>query len=359
MVAASFTLALALLCVQEGAAASRSAAAILRKYDAVRYPSMSDGNDAESLARFERQVLDAATRQQALALELATGHPEHERVDDVLGSRWTLFCTVNADGERVLSETDEWTKQLPRTDVAVAAAGARALAAITIEGLDFARRRELAEAALAVAPSATQVGVALTELAWKFTADPAQQCELLALVQERFAQDEDVLHGLKLVERLVARVGQPLTLDFTGVDGDRTEGAPKSLAEWRGRPCLVNARMFTPGWVGEHEKQAQVHFAALRSRWPARVLPALGFATVFDDAAAAEVFRQVSPTGDPVFWIDRATWESSILSQQLKISQEGVWMLVDAAGVLRAWSWSLAELGKQADRLLAPKRRSV
>jgi hypothetical protein len=121
----------------------------------------------------------------------------------------------------------------------------------------------------------------------------------------------------------------------------------------------VNARHFTPGWTSDEDKEEQRQFESLRSRWPARLLPALGFVSVFDDAGSAEVLSEVSPAGDPAFWIDRASWENSILSQQLKISQGGVWLLVDAAGVLRAWSFSLAELSRQVDRLLAPKRRAI
>ncbi|MBM4016171.1 MAG: hypothetical protein FJ293_14575 [Planctomycetes bacterium] len=344
---------------QEGTAEPRPAATILREFDSVRYPGMSDGADAESVAKFEREISEAATRQQVLALELATVHPGHERVADVMGSRWILFCTVNGDGEQVLRETDEWVRRLARPDVAIAAAGARALAAITVPDFEFAKRCALAEAALATAPDSVQVAVALTDLAWKFTADPQAQRELAALVREHFAGNDDVLHGLQLVERLGARVGQPLALEFDGVDADRIDGAPKALAEWRGRPCLVNTSFYTPGWVGEHEREARSEFAALRARCPATTLPVLGIVTVFDAAATEAIGRELSPEGDPALWVERASWERSIVREQLGLNQDGAWLLIDAAGVLRAWSWNLAELARHVDRLLAPRRRSI
>jgi hypothetical protein len=193
--------------MQEGGREIRPAAELLREYDSVRYPSFSDGSDPESVAKFEREIRDAATRQQRLALELAESHPDHERTDDVLGSRWTLLCTVNRDGGRVLQETEEWVRRLPRPEIAKAAAGARSIAAITIPELEFSRRREVVLAALETAPDSVQVGVVLTELAWRFTADPVAQVELAALAREHFAGDDDVSHGLVLVERLAARVG--------------------------------------------------------------------------------------------------------------------------------------------------------
>lgn len=345
--------------VNRGARDQRPVAVIVREFDAVHYPGMSEGSDPESLAKFEQEIRAAAERQQALALELATDHPEHARVAELLRTRWTLFSTVQADGEMVLRETDAWLARQPDAEIVKAAAATRALAAVTVPSFDFARRRAIVEAELARGAAETLVGDALMQLAFRFTADPALQQELATVARREFANDEYVADHLTMVEQLLARVGKPLELRFEGVDADRTPDAPTQLSAWRGKPCLIHLRFWTPGWLGDEQKAADAALAALRTRWSAAALPALTVATLYDATDAKSVIEEARSGGAAPLWIDRATFEHSIARDQLGLSREGAWLLVGADGVLRAWSWNLPALVEQLDRLLAPKRRAA
>ena len=63
----AFALTLLLTSFVPAAPADRPAATILKEFDSVHYPSMSEGNDPEALAKFDRAIREAAERQQALA----------------------------------------------------------------------------------------------------------------------------------------------------------------------------------------------------------------------------------------------------------------------------------------------------
>ena len=340
----------------------RPAAAILRDYDTVTAPSMIESSDPVELARFDRAQLEAAEKRQALALELAASHPIHARVPELLRMRWTLFSTVQEDGERALRETERWLAARPAPAIVAAAAATRALAAITLESADFEQRRQLIAASEALAPKEVLVHDAWLELAWKHTADPAVQRERVERVRANFAadadDDDDVTWNLRLVERLLARIGQPLDLRFDGVDRDRSVDAPRSLAEWRGRPCLVHLQIWTPTWTEGVQQPRYAALAALRERRPASELPLLSVLQTFDESDPAPWFRAARANGLHTLWIDRADWQRSIARDQVGTSRGGSWLLVDADGVLRAWSWNLAELARQVDLLLAPKRRA-
>lgn len=342
----------------------RPAAAIVRDFDAVQYPSMSDGSDAASIAKFERAIRAAAERQQALALELATDHRGHPRVAELMQQRWTLFTTVQKECDVVLRETAEWLARKPDASLVAAAAAARALAAVTVAGLAFEQRRALVAESLAAAPNEPTIGYVMLELARDHTADPAVQRELAATTRERFAGHEYVEHDLALVEQLGARVGQPLALKFAGADGDRSPDAPRALAEWRGRPCLVDSRGWTPGWLGDARKAEIAAFTRLRKEQPAAQLPLLTLLEVHDGSPAADCLAEALAQGDESLWIDRADFEQTLLRRELRLNRDGVWLLLDAEGRLRAWSWRIEALAPEIAKLAAPpappkKRRAI
>jgi len=344
----------------------RPAAAIVRDYDAVRYPSMSEGSDAESIAKFDREIRAAAERQQALALELATSHRGHPRVAELMRQRWTLFTTVQKDGDAVLRETAEWLERKSDGELVAAAAAARALAAVTVAGLSFEQRRALVAESLAAAPDEPTLAFVMLELARDGTGDPAAQRALAATTRERFAGHEWVASELALVEKLGERVGQPLALEFAGAGEDRSSDAPRATGEWRGRPCLIHSRCWTPGWFGEPQQAEVAALAALRKERPAARLPLLTLLEVHDGATAADCLAEARAQGDEALWIDRADFEQSLVRRELGLDRDGVWLLLDAEGRLRAWSFRIASLAPEIAKALgaepekpAKKKRAI
>ncbi len=340
----------------------REAAVILAEFDAVSYPSMSDGSTPKALAAFESAILSAAERQQALALELSHDHRDHPRLAEVLRLRWTLFSTVQRDGDTVVRETDEWLAQSPEPAVVAAAAATRALAAIRDPDFLLEQRVALVRAALQSAPSEPLVGDALMELARDHATEPAQQRELATLARHHFGDQTHLARDLAELERLVASVGRPLALSFAGDAADASiAAAPRGLAEWRGRPCLVHAPFVASGWIGPEESAERTLFASLRERHPAPALPCLTVVTLYDDTAAAPLFAELAERGfEPPTWLARATFERSWLRDQVGIDRPGLWLLLDRDGVLRGWSFRLAALQPAIDALLAaqkPKKR--
>lgn len=337
------------------AASDRTAGEILRDFDSVHYPSFSDGSDPESVARFEQAIRDAAQRQQALALELATAHRAHARVAEVLRLRWTLFCTVQADGERVLRETDEWLARRPDLQLARAAAATRALAALTIPSLPFDERRAIVEASRAAAPEEKLVIETLLELALEHAPDPAVQRELAAEAAA-LPGTEPYRGEIRLVERLVAQVGRPLVLDFDGPAADATADAPRSTRDLHGKPCLLRSRYFAGDWIGDEERAQGAAFEQLRAAFPAEALPCLTLVTAYDDAPAAGMLAQMERRRcEAPLWIERATFERSLLRTALGVDREGLNVLLDSDGVVRAWSFRLEPLRPHVEQLLRPR----
>ncbi|MSR46615.1 MAG: hypothetical protein EXS13_06075 [Planctomycetes bacterium] len=209
------------------------------------------------------------------------------------------------------------------------------------------------------------VGDAFLDIAKHHTADPAAQSELVATVRLHLADDDYLSYDLKLIDALSAMVGKLLHLEHVGAAADATPGALKSLSEWRGRPCLVQASIYTPGWTSEGEKAEHAAFREVRQRFDAHALPCLTFVCVYDESPAEPIFAELALRGEELpLWIDRASFEHSMLRDALGISQAGVHLLIDAEGVVRAWSFHVGELTSQIEKLLKPaapskKRRVV
>jgi hypothetical protein len=242
-------LACASLAANVPSAQARPANEILREYDAVVYPSFSEGSDPASLARFQKQIEEAAAQQERLALELARAQPDHARVAELMLRRWTLLCTVAHDAKRVLDETVEPMKASASAALRTAASAARARAALCAD-LPFADRRRLIDASLAAAPADVSIAFCLIELARSHVADPRVQREIADRLERDFARSECVAAEVKRLRTLLDfvgreldvrcaapdRGGRPLLLQFEsypGADGFEREAA--TLRDWRDR----------------------------------------------------------------------------------------------------------------------------
>jgi hypothetical protein len=224
-------------------ASPRSAAAILADYDGVSYPSMSDGSDPESIARFSKAIDDAAHRQEACALELFESHPKHERVPELLKMRWQLLVNVDHDFTRVRRETERFVaddggdaRLVPLAHVA------RAWACVEDESLPAATRVADLERAVQIAPEDFLARVALLDYARRKSCDPAFQRDVATRVAKLdaapHAEGDDARKLLKLLDRI----------------GQAWPGAPLDVGALHGRPVLVS--FFPSPWSDREPREA-------------------------------------------------------------------------------------------------------
>ena len=355
-------LALVAVCLLSSTAMaqSRDAAAVLCDFDAVSYPSMSSGSDPEALAKFEAEIRAAAERQQALAQELLLLEPRHERTAEVMRTRWTLFCTVQKDAERVLEETAALdtgaTKELRR-----AAAGVRALAAATVWRAAIAARVRIVREALEAAPGDDYVGTALVHLAMKETASIEQQREILAILETSFAANEAVAGDMKTIKRLNAAVGKPFTLAFPKAATHGDGAVPESTEAWVDRAVLLFFDFEKGDYISESDRD-QVHtwerFAKLEAAERVRVLTIV---ECQEKTAAKDVFANARKRSlKSALYADSADFETSILRRNFRVARSNLAILVEKGGRLAAWTFRPETLFAEFDRLsAAPKKRRI
>jgi len=234
--------------------APRSAATILADYDGVSYPSMSEGSDPESIARFSKAIDDAAHRQEACALELLEAHPKHERVPELLKMRWQLLVNVDHDFTRVRRETEKLVaddggdaRLVPLAHVA------RAWACVEDESLPAVTRVADLERAVKVAPEDFLARVALLDYAKRKSCDPAFQRDVATRVAKldagSHAEGDDARKLLKLLDR----IGQA----WPGAAGNAAGAAtrpPIDVGALHGHPVLVS--FFPTPWGDREPREA-------------------------------------------------------------------------------------------------------
>ena len=190
--------------------APRPAADILRDYDRVEMPSMSDGADPESVKRF-RDAIDAGCRQKAeLALELHRGHPEHARVPELLEVRWAGMTNALGEADAVVAETKAMLgrKDL-RADVRTPAMHARARALLASDKAGNVERLKAVRELIAADPENEATGGCLLEFVEQHLGDPETMTPLLEIASERWAKSDHVGRPAKRWLRLLARLGLP------------------------------------------------------------------------------------------------------------------------------------------------------
>jgi hypothetical protein len=360
---ASVVVAVATTCL--ATLGDREPVAILRDFDAVSYPSFSDGSDPESIARFTKTIDEAAKRQEELALELLAAAPAHPRLAEVMERRWALLVNVGGETARVLEESEPFVaREAPAasrsTELRRVAFAARAHAAVEARDLEFARRRELVEAALAANPTDELAAESLLQLVTRCSADPALQREALARLVRDFGTSEALGRELTRFQRLLERIGTKV--DFGRGDVARAIDESASSGGTR-RPCVV-ASFPSPDATLEAQETAAAK--QLHERFAARGLELVLVHALFDGDTEEERRARIAKLGLP----GRAAFERwspddpGVATRVFDVNASPFAALIDAEGRLVAVSFRLESLAPQVEALLGrasarPRKRAI
>ncbi len=340
-------------------ASKRPASAIVAEFDGVSYPSMSQGSDPESLARFSKAIEDAAHRQEACALELLQSHPGHARVPELLRMRWQLLVNVDRDYVKVRRETEPFvgddggganaTKKRDARLVPLAHV-ARAWACVEDDELPAETRVADLEAAVKIAPEDFLARAALLEFAQRKSCDPEFQRD----VAKRIA-GLDASHGAdgddaRRLQKMLDHVGQP----WPNEAADATE-PPLALASLRGHPVALS---FFPSPYSDHEKDEAADLKALAKEFGGDGLEVVVVHTIFSQDDAADRRKHVASLALP----GRAHLEAraqgpAYLDRTLGADVPQLSCLLDRDGKLVALSFQVKSLRPALTKLCEAKAK--
>ncbi|MBL8752887.1 MAG: hypothetical protein JNK15_06255 [Planctomycetes bacterium] len=194
----------------QDALAPRPAKDILRDFDRVRMPSMSDGSDPESVRRFKAAIEDGCARQAAFALELQQGHPDHPRLPAVLDIRWAGMSNARGLADEVAKETAALlAKEGLRADVREMALLARARAVVASDDFTDLERIDAVRATIAIEGQDDRLAHGIIELVERHIADPATQQTLFEVVVDTWPKAKYGTRDAKALLRLHAAIGKP------------------------------------------------------------------------------------------------------------------------------------------------------
>jgi len=197
----------------------RPAVEILRDFDRVVVPSSSEGSDAASTRRFREEVAKACQRKADLALEMFAAYPDHERVSELLATRWAGITNAVRDPDAVAVETaDLLATSNVHDDVKREAMRARAHALIESDTASNVQRIAAVRELVAVDPESESTGICLFDLAHARLGDPAQMKALLEQAAEQWPESVYVGRPAKNWLRVLENVGNPF-LDAIPPDG--------------------------------------------------------------------------------------------------------------------------------------------
>ena len=335
---------------------TRRASAILADYDGVSYPSMSEGSDPESVARFSKAIEDAAHRQEACALELFESHPGHARVPELLRMRWQLLVNVDHDGAAVRRETERFVGAATRgasskdERLVPLAHVLRAWACVEDESLPAATRVADLERAVEVAPEDFLARVALLDFAKKKCCDPKFQGD----VAERVSRLDPGPHAegddARRWEKMLRNVGAP----WPEVAADATE-PPLVLGPLRGHPIVIS---FFPTPWDEREKREAADLPALVREFEDDGVEYVVVHTLFTQDDRAERERHVASLGLPGrSCYERRTLAPTLLERTLGAEVPSLACLLDRDGRLVAMSCEAKSLRPALAKLGAAKAK--
>ncbi len=351
LVAIAVALPQALLVAQ-----ARDAEAIVSDYDEVVYPAMSEGTDPASLARFDQQVREAAQTQQACALELFRGQPDHARVPELMRRRWTLFCTVQKSAAPVLAETANLGPH-PSADLVRAAAGARALAASSVMRGDFDERAAIVRAALVAAPGDVQVGNAVMALMKYATASAARQKALLDLLGPQFAGDQEMIRETTPLRRLCDIIGKRVDLVLPREPSPADPDTKRDRTSTVAGPCIVTFTLDTCDYFSETDQADTAALRRINRLFKADTLPVITVLSISKDQPATDVLTKFQQHGrNSRVYLDRAEFEQSFPRAKFGLAESPLHLLIDQAGRVAAWTFRAANLLPEVDRLNIPRR---
>lgn len=350
LLASSLAGLLSLASAQE--TARRPAAAILADFDGVVYPSMSEGSDPESLARFRKTIDDASHRQEVLAQELFESHHDHARVPELLRMRWQLLVNVDRDFQRVRKETASLAGD---ARLAPLAAALRAWACVDDESLPFATRVQDVEAALEQAPADFLPQAALLELARRKSCDAELQRKAAERIAALDAGDDGVGADARRLAKLVGKVGERIDAGF---QDDRTH-QPFRLADLRGHPVVVS---FLPSPWSEQEPVEAAELKRLSEEFGARGLELVVVHELYSQDDVADRRRHASDLALPGrVQFDVASPDDSLKRRLLGVEVPVVSLLLDRDGRLAALCVEAAPLHEAIEKACEPakKRRAI
>jgi len=340
-------------------APKRAASAIVAEFDGVSYPSMSEGSDPESVARFTKAIEKAAHRQEACALELLESHPGHARVPELLRMRWQLLVNVDHDFAKVRRETERFVG-----DAGGGASGAtkrdarlvplahvlRAWACVEDDALPAATRVADLEAAVKVAPEDFLARAALLEFAQKKSCDPAFQRDvakrIAALDASQGAEGDDA----RRLQKLLGKIGQP----WPNEAADATE-PPLALAALHGHPVVVS---FFPTPYFEREPQEAADLISLAKEFGGDGLEFVVVHAIFSQDDTADRKKYVASLALPGrSHLEVREFGSTYLDRTLGAEVPMLACLIDRDGKLVALSFQAKSLRPAVAQLCAAKAK--
>ena len=223
----------------------RPAARILRDFDRVAMPSMSEGSDAESVRRFKAAIDAGCRRQGELAAELQRGHPAHPRLPEMLSMRWAGMTNALGQADAVAADVAALLRQESlRDDVKREARRARARALVVSPSFTNLERLDAVRELLDCEPEDEFAPVALLDLVEQHIVDPETQRSLLGIAMKRWP---DSAYGGKPAKRwlgLIDRIGK----SFAGE-------LPAEQREWFAKQTEADVEFTVVqvwmGWVGK------------------------------------------------------------------------------------------------------------
>lgn len=205
-----FVLSLTALAIAQDTLAKRPAKEILREFDSVRMPSMSDGADPESVRRFKKEIHDGCSKMAALALELHQSHPDHARVAALLDNRWSGLTHACDRADEVAKETAALLQQEGlRDDVKKQALLARARAMIASENFTDVERIDAVRATMVIKDEDDRLASSMIDLVERHIADPETQKMLFEIVVETWPDAKYGTRDAKALLRLHEAIGKP------------------------------------------------------------------------------------------------------------------------------------------------------
>ncbi len=331
-------------------APKRSASAIVAEFDGVSYPSMSEGSDPESVARFTKAIEEAAHRQEACALELLESHPGHARVPELLRMRWQLLVNVDHDYSRVRRETEPFVTKAKDARLVPLAHVLRAWACVEDDALPAATRVADLESAVKVAPEDFLARVALLEFAQKKSCDPEFQRDvarrIAALDASQGAEGDDA----RRLQKLLAKIGQP----WPNAAADATE-PPLALAALHGHPVVVS---FFPTPYFEREPQEAADLISLAKEFGGDRLEIAVVHALYSQDDVADRKKHVASLGLPGrSHLEVREFGSTYLDRTLGFEVPVLACLIDRDGKLVALSFQVKSLRPAVARLCAAKAK--
>lgn len=265
---------------------ARAAEVILAEFEAVTMPTWCEGTDPEERARFVRAIHKGCARKASLALELHASWPDHERVPELMRTRWLLMSNGLALHAAVDREVTSFLGARP----ALRRAALWSRAQARLELAEFATDEKLAaiEAAIREDPLDEAGAFYLVELVTHHVSDVQVARSLCDRIVTRYGEDGESSRAALAIRRSLGRVGKPLPFRLPELES----GVMRSDEDYRGKPLLVFAWSGPdPTWTRELFDEVQ----ALREEYAAHGLALVGVARPYQESGP-EVLREKLPS---------------------------------------------------------------